>query len=191
MLLKPGYLITNADMPKAMLIGLMSLPNQVVYVQFHPVAYMVKLNIELSMASLIRRIAKASIDDRDMRNMGHYSLQEHTNTTHTHNNATLKSGNHASASADVGKPIANGAQNDDFDGIRTTTEVRVKVEKVPSIDGDSVSDTGVYDGFDRRPHEHTAHSSQGQRSDDELPLSPPELAVTHAQYEVHRFKAGN
>ncbi|KAK1982725.1 hypothetical protein LZ30DRAFT_716547 [Colletotrichum cereale] len=42
----------------AMLIGLMSLPNQVVYVQFHPVAYMVKLNIEMSMASLITRLAK-------------------------------------------------------------------------------------------------------------------------------------
>lgn len=41
-----------------MLIGLMSLPNQVVYIQFHPVAYMVKLNIEMSMASLITRLAK-------------------------------------------------------------------------------------------------------------------------------------
>ncbi|KZL68840.1 hypothetical protein CT0861_01703 [Colletotrichum tofieldiae] len=42
----------------ALLIGLMSLPNQVVYIQFHPVAYMVKLNIEMSMASLITRLAK-------------------------------------------------------------------------------------------------------------------------------------
>ncbi|KAH6682173.1 hypothetical protein F5X68DRAFT_137534 [Plectosphaerella plurivora] len=41
-----------------MLIGLMSLPNQVVYIQFHPVAYMVKLNIEMSMAALITRLAK-------------------------------------------------------------------------------------------------------------------------------------
>lgn len=42
---------------KVMLIGLMSLKNQVVFVQFHPVAYMVKLNIEMSMASLITRLA--------------------------------------------------------------------------------------------------------------------------------------
>src|SRR5687768_12210445 len=41
-----------------MLIGLMFLKNQVVYVQFHPVAYMVKLNIEMSMAALITRLAK-------------------------------------------------------------------------------------------------------------------------------------
>ena len=35
----------------------MWLPNQVVYIQFHPVTYMVKLNIELSMASLITKLA--------------------------------------------------------------------------------------------------------------------------------------
>ncbi|KAJ3459677.1 hypothetical protein MRS44_015750 [Fusarium solani] len=46
-----------------MLIGLMSLPNQVVYIQFHPVAYMVKLNIEMSMASLITRLARGENAD--------------------------------------------------------------------------------------------------------------------------------
>lgn len=40
-----------------MLIGLMFLKNQLVYVQFHPVTYMVKLNIELSMAALIAKLA--------------------------------------------------------------------------------------------------------------------------------------
>ena len=35
----------------------MSYPNQLVFTQFHPVAYMVKLNIEMSMASLIARLA--------------------------------------------------------------------------------------------------------------------------------------
>ena len=36
----------------------MFLKNQVVYVQFHPVVYMVKLNIEMSMASLVVRLAQ-------------------------------------------------------------------------------------------------------------------------------------
>jgi len=44
-----------------MLIGLMFLPNHMVFTQFHPVAYMVKLNIEMTMASLIRRISLAFI----------------------------------------------------------------------------------------------------------------------------------
>lgn len=42
----------------ALLIGLMFLHNQVVYIQFHPVVYMVKLNIEMSMASLVVRLAQ-------------------------------------------------------------------------------------------------------------------------------------
>ena len=41
----------------------MSLPNQVVYIQFHPVAYMVKLNIEMSMADLITRLARSENAD--------------------------------------------------------------------------------------------------------------------------------
>ncbi|KAG9573685.1 hypothetical protein KCU97_g14972, partial [Aureobasidium melanogenum] len=43
-----------------MLLGLMALPNQVVYIQFHPVAYMVKLYIEMSMADLIVKVATSS-----------------------------------------------------------------------------------------------------------------------------------
>jgi hypothetical protein len=38
----------------------MSFPNPVVYIQFHPVTYMVKLNIEMSMASLIIRLARVN-----------------------------------------------------------------------------------------------------------------------------------
>ncbi|KAE8147162.1 hypothetical protein BDV25DRAFT_169365 [Aspergillus avenaceus] len=40
-----------------LLIGLMFLPNPLVYIQFHPVTYIVKLNIEMEMASLIRTVA--------------------------------------------------------------------------------------------------------------------------------------
>ena len=38
----------------------MFLPNPMVYIQFHPVTYVVKLNIELRMASLIRKLARDS-----------------------------------------------------------------------------------------------------------------------------------
>ncbi|KAF1848761.1 uncharacterized protein K460DRAFT_353702 [Cucurbitaria berberidis CBS 394.84] len=40
-----------------MIIGAMSIPNGFVYAIFHPLAYLVKLNIELSMADLIKKIA--------------------------------------------------------------------------------------------------------------------------------------
>lgn len=39
---------------------MMSLPNDAVYMQFHPIAYMVKLNIEMTMAELVTRIAQSS-----------------------------------------------------------------------------------------------------------------------------------
>ncbi|KAM0238897.1 hypothetical protein ACHAP5_008532 [Fusarium lateritium] len=42
------------------LIAMMSLPNDIVYVQFHPLAYLVKLHIEMNMADLIIKVVKAS-----------------------------------------------------------------------------------------------------------------------------------
>ncbi|KAF5862315.1 hypothetical protein ETB97_011839 [Aspergillus alliaceus] len=41
-----------------LLIGLMSLPNPLVYIQFHPVVYMAKLNIELSLSELLKDTAR-------------------------------------------------------------------------------------------------------------------------------------
>ncbi|KAK9417100.1 hypothetical protein SUNI508_09118 [Seiridium unicorne] len=42
------------------LIGVMSLPNSVVYVQFHPLIYLVKLHIEMNIADMIARVVRAS-----------------------------------------------------------------------------------------------------------------------------------
>ncbi|KAM6488327.1 hypothetical protein HDV62DRAFT_347535 [Trichoderma sp. SZMC 28011] len=41
------------------LIGLMSLPSSLSYLQFHPVAYLLKLSIEMNMAELTAKIAKS------------------------------------------------------------------------------------------------------------------------------------
>lgn len=61
-----GKLMVVSIAMDALLIGLMFLNNQVVYVQFHPVVYMVKLNIEMSMASLVVRLAQGK-PQNDMR----------------------------------------------------------------------------------------------------------------------------
>ncbi|KAH7160384.1 hypothetical protein B0J13DRAFT_127560 [Dactylonectria estremocensis] len=45
-----------------LIITMMSLKNTFVYMQFHPLAYMVKLNIEMSMADLIGKIARDRSD---------------------------------------------------------------------------------------------------------------------------------
>ncbi|KAG7152646.1 hypothetical protein HYQ46_011325 [Verticillium longisporum] len=43
-----------------MITGLMSLPNTFIYAQFHPLAYLAKLHIEMNMAQLIAKVVKAS-----------------------------------------------------------------------------------------------------------------------------------
>ncbi|KAM0269647.1 hypothetical protein ACHAQH_009683 [Verticillium albo-atrum] len=43
-----------------MLIGLMSLSNNIVYTLFHPLAYLAKLHIEMNMAQLIAKVVKSS-----------------------------------------------------------------------------------------------------------------------------------
>ncbi|KAF2141496.1 uncharacterized protein K452DRAFT_40231 [Aplosporella prunicola CBS 121167] len=47
-----------------LIIGTMFLSNPVVFMQFHPIAYTVKLKIELSMTNLITRISQESVRDR-------------------------------------------------------------------------------------------------------------------------------
>ncbi|KAL1841311.1 hypothetical protein VTJ49DRAFT_7148 [Mycothermus thermophilus] len=45
-----------------MLIGMMSLPDDAVYVQVHPLVYLTKLNIEINMANLIGKVVKRSTE---------------------------------------------------------------------------------------------------------------------------------
>lgn len=54
--------LTDFVPAQLLLIGLMWLPNQVVFIQFHPVVYIVKLNIEMSMASLVVKLAQGKSD---------------------------------------------------------------------------------------------------------------------------------
>lgn len=122
-----------------MLLGLMSLPNEVVYVQFHPVAYMVKLNIEMSMASLITRLAT---DQRTGFNSVSYS-RDPDHRSHP----TLGSGNHK---GDVGP---GGLQRDSIElgsvdeelgkirggapGIHRRLDVEVRIDSMPCNEGRS------------------------------------------------------
>ncbi|RDL31408.1 Uncharacterized protein BP5553_09617 [Venustampulla echinocandica] len=126
-----------------MLILLMSLRNQVVYIQFHPVAYMVKLNIEMTMARLITKLAQNSVNDRVAgftSSHNQYSRSRHdTEDPHTLKPVAL-SGIHTSVTSKHNTGL------DDGDGIRTTKEVHVQVNH--------------------------ARNGARHHSDDELPLAP-------------------
>jgi len=154
-----------------MLICLMSLKNQVVYIQFHPVAYMVKLNIEISMASLITKIARHSVEARNnefmVQNSSSHNHSRYTHTSQVNASIGLKPGVNVSA---VSK-MRGGEEREEFEGIRTLKEVDVVVESM-AVPGEarwrkSESDS-TEDGFGRKPV-----SKMG--SEDELPLAPPEV----------------
>jgi hypothetical protein len=160
-----------------MIIGLMHLSNPMVYTQFHPVAYMVKLNIEMTMASLIKKIAQATVSEREGRSMGRYT-HEYVGNELTHPASTFQNGTYSTASARLRMPSNVVSHDDrDFDRIRMTKEVQIKVENVPSSDEDKDSDVeaGTYanNRFGRRPDEPRAVTKR--QSDDEFPLSPQEL----------------
>ncbi|GAA6017210.1 hypothetical protein JCM11491_001853 [Sporobolomyces phaffii] len=67
-----------------MIIGLMSLPNSFVYMSFHPVAYLIKLQIEMALGDLIVTISTAkparSAFDSDFGGLK-IAVSTHTTTT--------------------------------------------------------------------------------------------------------------
>jgi hypothetical protein len=150
-----------------MIIGLMNLQNGMVYTQFHPVAYMVKLNIEMTMASLIRKIAKATISEREGRSMGRNN--EFTSINITHPEPTFVGGNYTTTSAKGRKPSSSASDENKFDRICETKEAQVRVENVLVGDGDKESDTSVYNGIDRRPY--GGRGIMKLPSNDEFPLA--------------------
>ncbi|OBT58624.1 hypothetical protein VE04_01790 [Pseudogymnoascus sp. 24MN13] len=156
-----------------MLIGLMFLPNGLVYTQFHPVAYMVKLNIEMTMASLIKKIALASTaSERDGLSSCHeYAVGESSNS----NNGTqaVKSSNLSEvgkkSNGKVGKKSNGNIELSDYD-INKKTVANVSVEDLASSDGESLPNQSTfYNTFDQRPHERGIPK---RRSDDEISLRP-------------------
>ncbi|KAG9815435.1 hypothetical protein KCU63_g19501, partial [Aureobasidium melanogenum] len=53
------YIIGFSLAMDVLIIAMMSLKNSFVYMQFHPLAYIVKLNIEMTMSELISKVARA------------------------------------------------------------------------------------------------------------------------------------
>lgn len=148
-----------------MLIGLMFLPNSLVYTQFHPVAYMVKLNIEMTMASLIKKIALASTaSERDGLSSCHeYAVGDRCNS----NSGTqaIKSSN----LSEVGKESNGNIELSDYN-INKTAVANVSVEDLASSDGESLPNQSTfYNTFDQRSHER---SIPKRRSDDQISLCP-------------------
>ncbi|KAF2686643.1 hypothetical protein K458DRAFT_362841 [Lentithecium fluviatile CBS 122367] len=155
-----------------MLIGLMFLPNPVVYIQFHPVAYMVKLNIEMSMASLVVKLARGRTET-DM--YDHHSSTDPRSGTRSHhpNRDTHNALNHPNhfqsfQLSSITKGHRRGASSDDeLGGITRKTELNVVVESAEKdVHGDGSNSK-----------EHSLAETMGDTYGDEIPLHKNGLRI--------------
>lgn len=152
-----------------MLIGLMFLKNQVVYIQFHPVAYIVKLNIEMSMASLVVRLARGQ-PQNDM-----YPEEKFNSSSRggPHVRSDLRSGHHTNIQSvkmqqHKKNTVLSGNDSDEsLGGIHCQTDLNVVVERIETKKG----------GGSSRSSQEAPHSMFG----DDIPLRKQPVQVhTHA-----------
>ena len=160
-----------------MLIGLMSLPNGIVFVQFHPVAYMVKLNIEMSMADMIVKVARSSESDTFASDPSTHPQQSQHQRTFTEHHRNDDTNIGAKNTAVIGHSEADNAMREDIKGIARQTEVQVYV-------GDSDSDSRSDDIESGKPenrdftHDRTdfVQASRNSRLSDDSQIPMKDLA---------------
>lgn len=125
---------------QVLLIGLMSLPNQEVFILFHPLIYIAKLNIEMTMASLIVQLARTGRADAYRH---HPASQHHSSTPRARDSTAAGQRQHDIISDDRGIAMKNfsesrirascsGTRDSDAEefthgGIQRTTEFQVTV----------------------------------------------------------------
>ncbi|KAK7729987.1 hypothetical protein SLS53_009102 [Cytospora paraplurivora] len=126
-------LMTISVLLDVLLIGLMSLPNQAVFMLFHPLVYTAKLNIEMTMASLIVKLARSGRADahepgttsHDAHHSGPKSVAHDPNEREVALKTFTESKIRASYSGnsdETGEPVPNG-------GIQRTREFQVTVHR--------------------------------------------------------------
>ncbi|PGH26762.1 hypothetical protein AJ80_01526 [Polytolypa hystricis UAMH7299] len=112
-----------------MLIGLMFMRNQLVYIMFHPVAYMVKLNVEMTMAALITKLARGSIH-LDL--VGDGTTSHHTHhSTHELGRGVQRSRNDPSDEVSITLVKTDDEDNDAAKQppVRVTTRIQVTTQE--------------------------------------------------------------
>jgi hypothetical protein len=154
----------------------MFLKNPVVYVQFHPVVYMVKLNIEMSMASLVVRLAQGKLQN-DMDPEAFHSSTDpksHSRSGHLNQsqNDQVKSIQLSSRTKKGGSSMMRSAglsqidSDEDLGGIECRTDLTVVVESIDHKGAESPKSSN-----------EIAHSVFG----DEVPLHKNDVRVNDRQ----------
>ncbi|KAI0018122.1 hypothetical protein F4780DRAFT_540850 [Xylariomycetidae sp. FL0641] len=120
----------------ALLIGLMWLPNETVFIQFHPVVYTVKLNIEMTMANLILRLARRGKADAyehwlSYSNNKNASSADPHHGHHHERDVALKSFNRATVKANPLDSDSENGMEPDSGGINRTIDYHVSISANP------------------------------------------------------------
>ncbi|GME27147.1 hypothetical protein GTA08_BOTSDO10248 [Neofusicoccum parvum] len=125
-----------------MIIAAMSIPNSFVYIQFHPLAYLVKLNIELTMANLIRKIAISAAAKRGNGASVHHEF--------VYANSSSNGGTHTAMELTSSHGRSDSRFEFEGDGIQKTQEVTIRSMPNPDMKGalqdvDQISNSSTKD----------------------------------------------
>lgn len=140
----------------------MSLPNQVVYIQFHPVAYMVKLNIEMTMADLITKLASGDRADARLPATSHTRTLTHDEEDHHMGGSR----NYAMNSIHKPKTAIEDSSSEDFAPLEFSTGGS---GAYPKADGTIQVETVITSRTSRNPRSKSISRIAGE--EDELPLA--------------------
>ncbi|KAF1915889.1 hypothetical protein BDU57DRAFT_209823 [Ampelomyces quisqualis] len=167
------------------ILGCMSLPNGFVYAMFHPLAYLVKLNIEMSMARLIKKIALSS--DNQQNAAGFRSFNSSSNMHKTPENAGLKTWAVQQSSSLKSMFGGDKDMSGSDGGIKKTEEFTVRSapreelemhsqksssDKKVQIGIRSIIAPGSRDEFGREFHEAKGSRARQPMSDEETLINP-------------------
>lgn len=126
----------------------MSLPNQEVFILFHPVVYTSKLNIEMTMASLIVKLAQSGQSDT------HQHHHHHSSTPHqASERGTLENRKYDNNERDL--------------ALKTFTESRIRASMSRARNGEAPEEP-THNGIQRtREFCVTVHHSRSGSTDDD------------------------
>lgn len=138
----------------------MWLPNQVVFIQFHPVVYIVKLNIEMSMASLVVKLAqgKSDVQFQDMYDPESDPRSDPRSMQLSQHNAARTVMSRASVRKGDKEDELDAESMDGVEGIHCRTDLQITVERL--------SMKGTEDAHSSKGSETTLKDMFG----DEIPL---------------------
>lgn len=145
-------------LPQVILIGVMSLPSSVVYIQFHPLVYLVKLHIEMNIADLIACVVRESNPHSTGSGPSYGNGQSSRQQGSTKMTTLVGTRNHGTRLKDdkndealVPLPEQDGRGSHTGPGIRMTVETQVMHSPRPFKEDDDLSESSstreIYNHF--------------------------------------------